>query len=747
MERASRYYRSGHDAVSVSNGSLFRSVLGSIILPAHGDDMRLPIPATPQAPAGTRRSLVRSELALMLVLATLIVAFTLVRLRAAVVVYFPVDAARYTADADALLGNGVRENQHPLLFPMLIALTRPWLDVIAAYLVAISLTLFLLPIGLYALLRQWFPPVGAVAGAVSGTLTPAVGEALGWAGGATLAATVASAFTLAAMEWWARADGRQGFLVGIGLALVLNGHPFVAMITAPLIGGLWLLAVAARWRRRGGWSRWGPASWRGIASVSAPVGVGVLFALPYYTMVQTSGSGLQPPDFARSWALLRGVSRENEVVLLALLALGLLLPLALRRGRTACVTLALGALLLVFPAVMANHISYLARPLYFTPLVIAVAACCLVELVRRGWRRSRSQLHSQPSPLTSLAIGLGAALLMTTIGGFGTRVVVAARYYAVLTDQSDVRLIRRLAEAQGTIVTSWYGVQYDVGATSAWLVEALARRRAYGPAARWVSTIQESEALNATLQRFFAGATGMENGALQLVESELGAKRDPALNVQVAGYYYPLLFVDNSLGDFPLTVGQATATISEPPTMTFLYQSATGQRIRQTVLLDGATVTLTWRYDTDEPVEPWSLWLWDAFGRFTRVVTSDEQTLVARRRILDREIEFTIAVPPEQGRLAYYQYDPRFGLPGTAVRFSGQEEASLTITVAGVEPTTLRQFTQEEAISRFQISDVLVWKESGAAPAFNQSPCFALADQSARLLLYRVVPENCRLGQ
>ena len=170
----------------------------------------------------------RMALLAILLVAISVAAGTLWVLSQTIDLYFPADAGEYVADARALLGVGVREIRHAPLFPLLVALSLGPLGPVSSTQLSMAIAIFLLPISLFLMVRQWLPIVPSlIAGSVA-ALTPMTADLVGWAGGATFIGLDMMVLTIATMEAWLREKGKQGPYVGLFAGLTVMAHPFMA---------------------------------------------------------------------------------------------------------------------------------------------------------------------------------------------------------------------------------------------------------------------------------------------------------------------------------------------------------------------------------------------------------------------------------------------------------------------------------------------------------------------------------------
>ena len=318
--------------------------------------------------------------------------------------YFTADAAHYVGDADALMGHGVREIRHPLLFPALLAAFQPLLGDIGAFQLSVGVSLFLLLVSLYLVLRQHLSPIPSLAGAMLGALTPPTAELLGWGGASTLLAIDLMLLGLAFLEVWIRNGGRWGLAFGGILGLVSLTHPFVFSVAVFLVLMRWGVHVLGR---RSLDSGWGPTGFRGIASSAGICAAIFLVSLTYYLVLKVPGqTGAR--DVTLPLTLLMWSVRES-FFLLFFLFLGLLLPLP-RQARTLLVLVAsVGLVFLAVPLLVSWDVSYSSRVVYLLPIILGAGAGLLVDLGLDDLRGSGA-LRRLEAPVIA-AILLSAAVV------------------------------------------------------------------------------------------------------------------------------------------------------------------------------------------------------------------------------------------------------------------------------------------------------------------------------------------------
>ncbi len=93
--------------------------------------------------------------------------------------------------------------------------------------------------------------------------------------------------------------------------------------------------------------------------------------------------------------------------------------------------------------------------------------------------------------------------------------------------------------------------------------------------------------------------------------------------------------------------------------------------------------------------------------------------------------------------MTYYPVDPRWDLQGIQFRANGTGSISVKVTVDGGEPVNTVQpdeFDETTLLARYDVTNVLLWKDTGWEPRFDSSPRFQRSFQTSNLLVYEVLP-------
>ena len=679
----------------------------------------------------------RLEVVLLVAACILPVVVAFLVIFASVDLYFPADGAHAVGDADALLGRGVRDLRHPPLFPLIVAFFALFGTDIAAFQMAFATAMVLLPLGLFVLLRRWFGPVSTFVGTISATFTPVIGELMGWGGGPTLLALDLTLFCLASFEWWIQRGGKRGLLVGTFAGLTALTHPFGFVALVFFLGVRW---VALRFMARPIRTEWSPLRWRGILSFAAPLALGFGIAASYYSRVKSLT--IQLPDFWQPWNLLVWSFREN-VFPIFLILVGVLLPLPLLRRDLFVLVISVAAFFIAIPSIAAWDPSYSSRVAYFLPIVLGSGGACLSLLILET-------LHARRVRKWQVVAAVAMLLSVATAGAiFGTgyieRVEVASLYYQRL-HPVDLPAFEALRSGSGTVATSWEGGLQDEGIVSAWFVEALAKRPALGPGAPWLSTLTDVGPNELDMQRFFSGDFGIENGALQASVSPTGALRDPAIQANINGFYYPLAYINSLANSYPIPVQPGAVPTRVGNTLQYRHTGSGGSgEVLETISLVANSTVITYTLQgANVSAGDWDVWLWPAY--FRPWTTVDVLPSGYRTTQLYRDGEATtqpFSVEPATV-VRYFEEDPRWGLQAFEFRLLAASSLTIRIAVDGVGPTggAITGYDEASLINRYDLTNVLLWNDTGWQPRFEATPGYEVVLRTPNLVVYRIAAGN-----
>ena len=681
---------------------------------------------------------------------------TIARLTGSVSLFLSPDGGHYLTDADALLGEGVRPLAHPPAFPALVAATHGLVGPVGQVQIALALSLWLLIVSLYLLCRQFAGVAASVVGAGVGATFPAIAELLAWNGGATLLATAFLALALAASERWFRTRSPWAALaVGGAAAGALLAHPFVAVVAFFCVGVRWMVELVAvrhtssfRFRR----SPFSPAQG---ALVALPVALALPVVLPYYAAVETdAGVRFGVPRLGGVWDTLTWGLREQG----SLLLLFLVFLLAMFFGGRASASLAgsLGLVYLVVSSASRADPSYRTRVAYLLPILGSVGMALL-------WRRyapsviPRLTTNPRRQPGVELAVALVAIMVFASLG-FLPRIPRAAAFYQRL-DPVDVVALRSLETTHGLVATSWNQNAYGNGISNSWYVEGLAHRRAAGPTDPALSTLTREKVDGAAMQQFFSGEAGVENGALQLSIGPQSGINTPGVQAMIDGMYRPVLYVNDAVSGYPPPLGRgakadrdlaAAAAVTHTVTRsgisgTFAPPAGTPTQLTMHAQLDAGSVAFDYRPVAGD-AELLSIRLFPGYGVLWRDVRADRRglTFVSDPFSLTgvstagaRGSRVTISALGST-RLHYVERDPQFGLQSVELT-GGRGRARFRVHVRSEGPLhPPRRFDQRSLIRRYDITNVVLWKDTGWKFRFASPACFVQTEETKRLLVFNV---------
>ena len=83
-----------------------------------------------------------------------------------------------------------------------------------------------------------------------------------------------------------------------------------------------------------------------------------------------------------------------------------------------------------------------------------------------------------------------------------------------------------------------------------------------------------------------------------------------------------------------------------------------------------------------------------------------------------------------------------------AIEVRAGDATTLSIVIsteARALPASVVAFNEKAILDRHDVSDVVVWKDTGWRDRFDRSPCYVLEDETTGLLFYRVL-ESCAGG-
>lgn len=645
--------------------------------------------------------------------------------------YLTPDATHYLADADALIGNGVRELRHAPLFPLLVAAVRSTVpDPVTAVQFAVGLALASVQVALYILASRWVNPGPALLASALATMSPISAELMGWQGGATLLGVAAVALSVAAMEAWVCGNRWGGALTGAALGLAALAHPFLLAVAVWCVALRWVVHVVGHRRVSLGW---GPLGLGGVVAALAIFSVFLAAALPVYRRLQGGGGfALQVPRLDAVTSMLGWATGSKLAV--ALLAVAVVAAFGFRSPGPLSVIAGIGILTVFMGGALSASSEYTSRIAYVLPVAVAAGLAAAIHLAGGPIHAVLSRLIR---PRTVTVVVLVVLVGGLALGGYGPRVERAASYYQWLQPE-DVKILERLARRTGTVATSWRGNDYGTGVSTSWYVEGIARRAAFGPTSPTQSMIPEQVRTGADMQQLFAGAEGLQNGALQIATGPPGTHADPAIAVRSGGMYRPLLFVDALVNQHPVALSQTARRIVGKHRAVIIHSRKGDEVLRQELRLQGRRLEMSYALADASERGDWDLYLWPAYGfPWTEAANFGIDTVAAEVELPHETVDLTIT--SQGAEVSPVARDSRYGVP--ALRVQARDVDKLTVAVevtASSRPGAVESFDQRAIIDRHDITDVLVLKDTGWRTRFDQDNCYRPGEETASLLVYRV---------
>lgn len=669
-------------------------------------------------------------------------------------VYLTPDGGHAVTDARALIDAAPRSFIYLPAWPaVLLPLLAAGLSPVSAVTVGLGTLSALLFVALAMLVRPATSFRASLVGATMGAASTPVGELLGWQGGASLLGLVAVVAALAALDRWAHTRRRTAaILVGVCFVVALAAHPFMAIVGAGLLGLRWLVELRRAPLRRSGW---GPTSLQGmmVAAIIPVAAAAVL--LPRYLAIQTpSGSGLRPPDLATTLELFGWVTRETPALAIVLILAMTAAVMGSLPGRA--IGAGVVALFVGLTAGLSGDDSYQSRVAYLLPIPLAIGGAVVWRWLAERHLSQSSSPQFRDRVLTATA-PLIAAVLIATIG-FPGRLSAAVPFYSPL-GSADVALITSLEDGPGAVATSWQGNQYFGGLSASWLVEGLANRAAIGPTDPALSTRQTQIDQAAAAWQLFSGSAGIENGALQLAVGPGGWRADPAIAARIQGYYLPLIHISDVANEYGTERdGQSTPAdwAVTDGIVTGLRAGPDGPLARISATLDGNLVHLAWAREPTARSEPWTIWVWPAYGLPWRDVQATE-TEVSFTPIGDyvaRDVagwaradpRVTVTVGGAAG-VRYEASEPRYGVQALAISVPAGADLEVAVTVTGTSPSgPISEYDERAIIAGKGIGSALIWRDTGWVDRFESSRCWQAGLANGQIAAFDVTSECGGVG-
>ncbi|MEY2418330.1 MAG: hypothetical protein QOG90_1010 [Actinomycetota bacterium] len=421
-------------------------------------------------------------------------------------VYATADAGISLADADNLLGRGIRPAGHVPVFAALTALARLMSSDLGAFrLLAVAAALALPASFLFFVHGRTRSPAAEVIGALLFAVAPTTAEAVGWYG---LTMLVGIALALVALRmidnWLIAPTQRRAMFAGAAVVLVSLTHA-VPLLWAVEITAVFTVGHAVQmWNRHGRDVR---AAARDPFWRTAPTAAVFFLVAGIVNLVNSSHlqSAVALAPGLGHLRLIWSFGFRHNVVWIAGLCFGLVgAPLVARLGRRdmrfALWGSATGWVAIFNLIALGGDASYQNRQVYLLAPCICVG---LVVLVARGASLVRAA-HYVPGVATIVA----AVVVLAWSGhAFDVRLTQATRYYNRVT-VSQVDALRWLKRHQGDLLVSPSDDDFYDGTTISWLAQGLARRRSISSTEGYRNLIESDRRGSDDAALLISGASG-----------------------------------------------------------------------------------------------------------------------------------------------------------------------------------------------------------------------------------------------
>jgi hypothetical protein len=178
-------------------------------------------------------------------------------------------------------------------------------------------------------------------------------------------------------------------------------------------------------------------------------------------------------------------------------------------------------------------------------------------------------------------------------------------------------------------------------------------------------------------------------------------------------------------------------------------RGASGQPFLGTsVQLEGSHVRIAWTREQASAGDPWTIWVWPAYGLPWRDVRASATTVefgpygteayrdAAAFDALNPRVELHV----EGGAsVQYFANDPRYRIQAIAINVPPSMDLDLRVDVAGMEqagPT--RVYNERDLIAQYSVRTALVWRDSGWSDRFSTSSCFMPSSAADRIATFEV---------
>lgn len=657
----------------------------------------------------------------------------------AVPFYITSDSGHLLADADAVVGNGVRDLRHAPLLPAVFAVLGLFLSDGAVVEVGMVTVLVAIVFAAHALLSRLVESAaGVFAGVALIGFAPVYSEAVGWYGAVMLLGIALAVWASALIDdALAHADRRKVIGAGVVTGLVGLTHPF-ALVFMAQVGFLVLVVSVVGGVMKGSLRR--SAAWRTAKVSAAVIGVAAVVmipALPFYLDVERPLA--VAPDLSRLGLVFDWAFRESPVLwagalLVAVTALSMgAVAGPVERRRLHIWMAGFGVVAVANVLVFAGHDSYATRNLYFLPVAAGAGVAVAV-----GAGVSRTGLVPRwVGAAAAVGLVMAAGVLVRDLD---ERLGVAVPYYNTLSAEEHEAIHELRGRAVAVAVTP-RGAEAVSGTLYAWMIEGLADVRAIGTGDRYLSLLTRAWEDTLDVQRILAGTHVAEAGGLRVAADIAAPDR---------------IAIQGSLGDDWRSVLQVDVRGEAAADAQWLLRTG-AERDRASIFQDGvSSIRRTFTvHPTGGGLQPGS-------GRLEVVLdggTDERLTIRPIGRVVDaqnlgtsvvvaqvvfgRDVVLEVATGPG----ASMSLDTSTGVVHITPVSPATGTLLATVEVVGVDHVDQPPETVEtvDVIAEHGLSHVFTWKGTAVAGRLTARPCFDTEWENDDVLLLAVTAQ-CRPG-
>ena len=676
-----------------------------------------------------RRSLL-IECAIAAACATIVTAGLVILVGSVTDLWLPLDASRYVAEAEWLRNRSdVLPNIHPPVFPIVVfgfdLLTDRW----SAVLLAMTLGYTLYLVATYTLIRQRHAPLVAALATLLAAPTPLFAEIMGWGGGSNLMGVAAAVGALAMCERWIR-SGSGAVTTGAFIGLAIAAHPIGGTIAAAFVslrGGFELLR-SRRWQ-------WASRSVNGLVGwLLVPIGAApMVLASAYYYLGVTSPSQVTvgAPSLPVLFDLLAWAGREHALIL-ALQFSACVAPFVLVRARLGPAALSIATVTVLGITMLKGDPSYQSRFMYLLPVLVAILGA---EVIVPGLGLLAMRLQRSRRGFSTIVVAVMVVALYQV--GFNTRLTTAIDYYERVKPD-DIELLEAMQLSEGTMGSSHWAD--STAEPTNWFVNAAAVRPAWSPIGPWLSTIEEESEAGQTMQRYFAGQVGLENGALQVAAA---GTDNGYYSLQIAvrkdGWYFPVASLDPARTRWPFPVVAARAELIDNDR---LLLALTGRdpddKISVEIELDGSNVVMTATGQTTD-TDQWHLVLASPADLPWKMVRTGTESLQTRQWLGGTELVANVSSSGDDVLTRATVH-----ASGEPLDFDAVGTGEMRLTWSGFDGLQtfggVTSFDERTLSASLALTEIVVWRNTGLVERFR-TQCFEALDSSSSMVAFRIRPD------